>query len=196
MSMTITQYSAEDLRALGNGIEQLTLLDVRTSAEFEAAYIAGSHNLPLDQLQKDPSAVAALLPEDVILVCQSGARAGQAAQALAEAGAPHISVLNGGIIAYQKCGGNVLGGQQRWAMERQVRMVAGTLVLGGLVAARFVHPKMAYLSAGVGGGLMFAAASNTCAMASALSRMPWNKAKADPTLEAFFRNGPVAMPTD
>lgn len=64
------------------------------------------------------------------------------------------------------------------------------------MAARFVHPKMAYLSAGVGGGLMFAAASNTCAMASALSRMPWNKAKADPTLEAFFRNGPVAMPTD
>lgn len=94
MSMTITSTLLKTC-ALGNGIEQLTLLDVRTSAEFEAAYIAGSHNLPLDQLQKDPSAVAALLPEDVILVCQSGARAGQAAQALAEAGAPHISVLNG-----------------------------------------------------------------------------------------------------
>ncbi|NDK30274.1 rhodanese-like domain-containing protein [Nesterenkonia haasae] len=194
--MTITLYSPEDLRVIGNDKERLNLLDVRTSAEFEAAYIEGSHNLPLDQLQKDPSAVAALLPEDVVLVCQSGARAGQAADALAAAGAPHVSVLAGGIIAYQQCGGKVLGGQKRWAMERQVRMVAGTLVLGGLVGARFVHPRMAYLSAGVGGGLMFAAASNTCVMASALSKMPWNKAKADLNLEAFFRNSPVAKPTD
>lgn len=189
--MTITRYSPEDLRTAAETSDHITLLDVRTAAEFESAYIKGSRNLPLDQLQKDPSAVAERLHSDVILVCQSGARSSQAAQALADAGAPHVSVLDGGIIAYQKTGGTVQGGKQRWAMERQVRMVAGSLVVGGLLGAKFVNPKMAYLSAGIGGGLMFAAASNTCAMANALSRMPWNKVDADPTLEAFFRDIPA-----
>ncbi len=190
--MSISQYPPEDLSAIGDPQDHLNLLDVRTSSEFKAARIAGSRNLPLDQLQKDPSAVAAWLPEGAVLVCQSGARAQKAADALTAAGVRHVSVLNGGIIGYQNCGGKVLGGQQRWAMERQVRMVAGSLVLGGLVAARFVHPKMAYISAGVGAGLMYAAASNTCAMASALSKMPWNKVAADPTLDAFFRDVPDA----
>ena len=188
--MTVTGYSPLDLRTVGQTGGEINLIDVRTAAEFESDYIPGSRNLPLDQLQRDPNAVAARLPRDVVLVCQSGARSQHAAQALVDAGAARVSVLDGGIIAYQEVGGTVHGGGQRWAMERQVRMVAGSLVLGGLLGAKFVHPKLAYLSAGIGGGLVFAAASNTCAMANVLSRMPWNKVENAPTLEGFFNEVP------
>jgi hypothetical protein len=41
------------------------------------------------------------------------------------------------------------------------------------------------LSAAVGGGLVFAAASNTCAMGTALARMPWNRRGARATGSAL-----------
>ncbi len=34
---------------------------------------------------------------------------------------------------------------------------------------------MKWLAGGVGGGLVFAALSNTCAMGMLLSKMPWNQ---------------------
>ena len=56
----------------------------------------------------------------------------------------------------------------------QVRLVAGSLVLVGALGS-FVVPGLQALSAFVGGGLAFAAISNTCAMGVLLSRMPWNR---------------------
>ncbi|WP_234325385.1 YgaP family membrane protein [Streptomyces sp. NRRL WC-3626] len=58
--------------------------------------------------------------------------------------------------------------------ERQVRLVAGSLVLAGALGS-FAVPGLQALSAFVGGGLAFAALSNTCAMGVLLSRMPWNR---------------------
>ena len=70
----------------------------------------------------------------------------------------------------------VVRGTQRWAMDRQVRMTAGSLVLLGFIGSKLASPKLGYLSAGIGAGLVYSAASNSCAMASVLSKMPWNKA--------------------
>ena len=66
-------------------------------------------------------------------------------------------------------------GRQRWDLERQVRLVAGSLVLAGIVGSVFV-PELKYLSGFVGAGLTFAALSNTCAMGMALSKLPYNRA--------------------
>lgn len=66
-------------------------------------------------------------------------------------------------------------GVQRWALDRQMRMTAGSLVLAGLLGAKFISPKFAYLSAGIGGGLVFSAVRDSCPMISALGKMPWNK---------------------
>jgi len=57
-----------------------------------------------------------------------------------------------------------------WALERQVRLVAGLLVLVGL----FI-PPWPWLSAFVGAGLAFASLTNTCGMALLLAKMPWNR---------------------
>ena len=92
--------------------------------------------------------------------------------------------------ASEQTGGAVAQRGSRWAMDRQVRMVAGTLVLAGTLAGQLVHPRLGLLAGAVGAGLAYSALSDSCAMASALSRMPWNRATADPSLTALFEKAP------
>ncbi|WP_413455377.1 rhodanese-like domain-containing protein [Glutamicibacter sp. FR1] len=154
----------------------VAVLDVRTPAEFESVHIPGSYNLPLDLVAEHAHDVTRKLAKQIVLVCQSGTRAGQAQQKLADLQIESGSVLDGGISAWEKSGGEVVRGTQRWAMDRQVRMTAGSLVLLGFIGSKLASPKLGYLSAGIGAGLVYSAASNSCAMASVLSKMPWNKA--------------------
>jgi hypothetical protein len=65
-------------------------------------------------------------------------------------------------------------GRQRWDLERQVRLVAGSLVVAGIAGSLFV-PKVKYLSGFVGAGLTIAALTNTCAMGMALAKLPYNR---------------------
>jgi rhodanese-related sulfurtransferase len=151
-----------------------TLIDVRTAAEFEAGHIPGAVNVPLDELKGSLDDVCAVLDDhDVVLVCRSGTRAGQAQEALHRAGLGSSAVLRGGIADWEATGGELDRGRQAWELERQVRLAAGSLVVAG-IAASAVAPRARWLSAAVGGGLVFAALSDTCAMGLALARMPWN----------------------
>ena len=74
------------------------------------------------------------------------------------------------------------------SIMRQVQITAGSLVLLGLVLAVLINPWFAALSAFVGAGLTQAGITGTCAMASLLKHMPWNRvisgqqAGADPAL--------------
>jgi hypothetical protein len=62
-----------------------------------------------------------------------------------------------------------------WSMERQVRIVAGTLVLVTLGLGLSVS-KMWLIGTGlVGAGLVFAGVSDICMMASLLGQLPWNR---------------------
>lgn len=170
---------------------ELMVLDVRTPGEFESVHIRGSYNVPLDQLAEHADELAERLPGHVVLVCQSGNRAGQACQKLQTAGFEAADVLDGGIAAYEDSGGQVIRRGNRWDMNRQVRMTAGSLVLLGTLAGQLVHPRLGLLAGAIGAGLTYSAISDSCAMASALSRMPWNRAKADPSLTALFEQAPV-----
>ncbi|MEX5713432.1 rhodanese-like domain-containing protein [Parafrankia sp. FMc6] len=150
------------------------LIDVRTPGEFEAAHIPGSYNVPLDILREHRDELRAHLDEQVVLVCRSGQRATAAEQALAAAGLPNLRILDGGISAWQAAGAPVRGGTDRWDLERQVRLVAGSLVLGAVLTSVAV-PAAKWAAAAVGAGLTFAALSNTCAMGSLLARLPYNR---------------------
>lgn len=151
------------------------LLDVRSPAEFAAGHVPGSQNVPLDELRARRDELCRDLPDGTVLVCRSGARATRAGQLLAEAGYA-ARVLDGGIVAWEAAGAPVHrpGGRAVWDLERQVRLAAGGLVVTGL-AASLVAPPFALLSAGVGAGLMVAAATDTCALGALLARMPWNR---------------------
>ncbi len=172
--------------------DNLTIIDVRTPAEFESLHIPGSYNVPLALLSEHTRELADRLGDGVVLVCQSGVRAGQAQHRLASVGLTGATVLAGGVSAFESAGGEVVRGAQRWAMDRQVRMAAGSLVLASFLGSKLIHPRLGLLAGAIGAGLTYSALSDSCAMAAALSRMPWNRTKASPTAESIVRSIPVA----
>jgi rhodanese-related sulfurtransferase len=154
--------------------DAVTILDVRSPAEFETRHIAGSYNVPLDLVGEHAAQLAVRLDRKVVLVCQSGVRADQARQRLAAAGMDNLHVLKAGVPGYDAAGGQVVHGRPRWALERQVRLLAGGLVLAGVVASRWT-PKAALLAGGIGTGLTASALTDTCTMGRLLSALPYNR---------------------
>jgi rhodanese-related sulfurtransferase len=149
------------------------LVDVREPGEFAGRRLPGSVNVPLSSLESD----AARLPKDkpVIVLCGSGARSRDAARRLSALGFADVRVLEGGLGGCADLVEKGPGGA--WAMERQVRMAAGCLILLGAALGTFVHPAGWGLSAAIGAGLVFSAATDTCGMAAVLARMPWNRGR-------------------
>ncbi len=166
-----------DLRTRLGSDPKIRLLDVRSPGEFAAGRIPGSHNIPLGDLSAYASQLAGGPVTELVLVCQSGGRAGLAAEVLADAGHDTHTVLAGGLNAWEQAGGQVDGGSSTsaWSIERQVRLVAGSLVATGILVST-KYPKAKFLSGAVGSGLVFAAVSNTCMMGSLLAKLPFNRA--------------------
>jgi rhodanese-related sulfurtransferase len=163
---------------LAQQLQQGTLiqvLDVRTPAEFESVHIPGSYNLPLDQLGTHRGVLGAGTQQPLVLVCRSGTRAREAQVLLHSAGRESIEILEGGLVAWEQAGLPVERGRARWSMERQVRGVAGGLVLAGAVGGLFVWRPLGALAAFVGGGLLYSALTDTCGMAALLARLPYNR---------------------
>ncbi|MBB3050487.1 rhodanese-related sulfurtransferase [Prauserella isguenensis] len=153
---------------------QVRLIDVRAPGEFASSHIPGSYNVPLDLLREHREELTARHGDPVVLVCASGGRAEQARGLLENAGLERLSVLRGGITGWQQQGGELNRGRGTWAMERQVRLVAGLLVLTGVVASIAYEP-LKWIAGFVGAGLTFAAVSNTCAMSRVLGLLPHNR---------------------
>ena len=69
-----------------------TIVDVRTPAEFSGGNVAGSINIPLQELGTRMDEVKALT-QPLVLCCASGNRSGMATQMLSQQG---IDCCNGG----------------------------------------------------------------------------------------------------
>lgn len=176
------QVDASTLRLLCEQPD-VVMLDVRSPGEFASVHIKGSCNLPLDFLQDRAGEVVEKVDGPIAIICAQGVRSAEAANLLAAAGAGDLRVLDGGIHAWQSDGGEVVRGQGRWALDRQVRLAAGSLVLSAILVS-VVASRAKWLAAAVGGGLTFSAVSNTCAMGRALGRLPYNRSGPNFDLEA------------
>lgn len=64
-----------------------------------------------------------------------------------------------------------------WDLERQVRFIAGLLVLTGMTIGFAADRRGFYLACFVGLGLTFSGLTDVCAMRALLARLPWNKGK-------------------
>src|SRR5690606_14711480 len=113
LQMTITDRSpspatigADELVGMRTADPAVRVIDVRSPGEFETGHIEGSYNVPLDLLDEHISDLAAL-DHDVVLVCQSGARATKALEQLVAAGKSNLRLLEGGITAWNASGGHV-----------------------------------------------------------------------------------------
>jgi rhodanese-related sulfurtransferase len=174
---SITTCTVDDLAAaLAQGHQ---VIDVREAGEYETQRIAGTRLAPLSALERHLDGLRREQP--VYLVCRSSQRASKAAERLAGLGFSALHVIDGGLLAWVKSGRPVERSARRvWALDRQVRFTAGTLVLLGLALGQWLHPGLALLSAGIGAGLVFSAVTDTCGMGMLLARMPWNRATSCP----------------
>lgn len=150
------------------------LVDVRTPGEYETAHIAGSINLPLDQIDSHLQHIVAAAGTAMVIVCQSGNRAEQCQTKLAAAGLTDVAVMTGGMNAWLAEDGAVVRGRQRWSLERQVRLAAGGIVLASILVSIWL-PAARYMAGFIGAGLTFAALTDTCAMGVMLSKLPYNR---------------------
>ncbi|MGP9490097.1 rhodanese-like domain-containing protein [Glutamicibacter sp. AOP5-A2-7] len=183
--------SPDELKDLIANGANVVVLDVRSAAEFETLHVKGSYNVPLPLLAEHTEELASKLDTKVVLVCQSGVRATEAKKNLASVGFGNAHVLSGGIPGYQQAGGQTVEGSKRWALERQVRMVAGSLVVAGLAGGKLLSPRLRTVAGVIGVGLAFSAATDTCAMGKALAVMPWNKPGNEATRESVMAQLPA-----
>jgi rhodanese-related sulfurtransferase len=149
-------------------------IDVREYPEFASGHIADSVLVPLGTLVHTSRAWDKA--DRLTFVCKSGRRAEQARQWLEAEGFSSLAVLDGGIDAWRADGKPLkIAERKPWAIERQVRIMAGTLVLLTLALGFFLTPWVFLATAVVGAGLVFAGISDTCMMGSLLAKLPWNR---------------------
>ncbi|MGW5346176.1 rhodanese-like domain-containing protein [Streptomyces sp. HUAS TT3] len=159
-------------------LHELIVLDVRTPGEYATGHLPGAHNIPLDYLDRAlPDIRHAAQRGDILVVCASGARSENACHTLAAHGIT-AATLAGGTGAWAADGHTLHrpDGARRtaWSMERQVRLTAGVIVLTGLALGR-LRPAFRLASAGIAGGLVYSAVTNTCGMAALLAKLPHNR---------------------
>lgn len=177
----VATVSPTTLIALLRKGEKVTLIDVRTPAEYGEVHVDRAHNIPLDRL--DQKAVAAVGGDGpVYFVCKSGGRSHKACEKMLAAGMRDVISVEGGTEACAAAGVPVVRGRKVMSLERQVRVAAGALVAIGAALAAFGpvapvnwHVIGAGLAGFVGCGLVFAGLTDTCGMAMMLARMPWNQ---------------------
>lgn len=166
------QISIDELNRLIETDPSVQLVDVRSPGEYAAGHVPRALNIPLEQVE---SRLDDLGPGPVALLCQSGNRANMACEAL-RAHHPQVVVVTGGTEAWRQAGKPVTApAAARWSLERQVRLIAGLLVLVGTVLATVGQPAWIYLAMFVGAGLTFAGLTNVCGMALLLGKLPWNQ---------------------
>ncbi|MEP7160191.1 MAG: rhodanese-like domain-containing protein [Dermatophilaceae bacterium] len=170
-----TLLQADELREWLTRPDRPRIIDVRTPPEFRGVHIPTAYNVPLNLLQEHRDELRDPLDEQIVLICRSGMRAGQAEQLLGAAGLDRVHVLDGGVQSWEAAGLPVNRGQGAWDLERQVRLLAGGVVASAvLVSQRYSGAK--WFAGAIGAGLVTAALTNTCALGKALSLAPWNRA--------------------
>jgi len=157
------------------------IVDVREEDEFVGEHIEHSINIPLSMFNSmAPGILNQLGERSIIIMCRSGARAGQAqamAQGLGFNDAHTFEVYKGGIIEWKRQGNPVVSRPRKAPLPlmRQVQLVVGTGVLAFAMLAAFVNPAFVWGAAFFGGGLTMAGISGFCPLATLLGKLPWNR---------------------
>ena len=166
---TIDALTLEKLLHKGD----VTLIDVRELDEYRSERIEGSKLFPLStfDLEKLPLEGNKLF----VLTCRSANRSGQAAQRLLAAGYTEVTHLQGGLNAWKQAGLPLKRQSNAPISLRQVHIVAGSLVVTGILLGSLVTPGFFVLSGLVGCGLLFSGISDNCMMANLLAKLPYNQ---------------------
>jgi len=100
----------------------------------------------------------------------------QAAKALLAAGHTDVAHLKGGLPSWKQAGlPTKVDRKAPLPLMRQVQIIAGSLIVLGVVLGYALGPLWFLLSGFVGAGLLFAGVTGHCGMAMMLTKLPYNK---------------------
>jgi rhodanese-related sulfurtransferase len=178
------EIDVNELREVLEG--EVTLIDVREYAEYAGARVRGSRLVPLGDLADRAREIDRTKP--VYLICRTGRRSSEAQRELSALGFAEVVNVRGGLMAWQEAGLPVeRDAKAPWALERQVRLVAGLTIVAGVLLSALVAQPFVWLAARVGLGLAYSAVTDSCAMGLLLAKLPWN---------ANYRPGADACPAE
>lgn len=100
------RVTADELLAMVEGKEKITLIDVRTPAEFKGGHIPESVSVPLDTL----ASARVDAPGRVVVCCASGMRSLSGREILESKGFKDVVDLKGGLKAWAQAGGRIVRG--------------------------------------------------------------------------------------
>jgi rhodanese-related sulfurtransferase len=154
---------------------EATIVDVREPDEHRREHVAGAALHPSSSFTA--SGIPAARPGSVTLIlCRSGNRAGKVAGALRGAGRTDVCVVEGGIMGWQSAGLPVVtNAKAPLPLVRQVMITVGIMLMAFTALAATFSPWFLVGTGFMGAGLVFAGATGICAMATVLSKMPWNR---------------------
>lgn len=173
LSNQLQVISPTDLK---NELEKqaVVLVDVREPSEYAGEHIPGATLVPMSTFE--PQKLPEIGNKQLVLYCQSSNRSAKAGQKLLAAGLENVMHLKGGLNAWKQLDYPVKTNKNApISLMRQVQIVAGSLVFIGTLLGAFVSPWFLLISGFVGGGLVFAGVTNTCAMAMLLAKLPYNQ---------------------
>lgn len=169
----ISVHEFKDIIEKQRGNPEVDFINVCTPAEHREKCIPGVRNVPLDSIPEHADTFAG--KKTVYVHCRSGKRAARAITTLQSLGvSAELVNVSGGLLAWDDAGFPTTSATARLPIMRQVLLIAGLLVLAGVMLGWFAHPGFYLLTAGVGGGLIVAGATGWCGMAFMLAKMPWN----------------------
>jgi rhodanese-related sulfurtransferase len=154
-------------------------IDVREFPEFAAGAVPQSLWVALSSVTE--AARTWDRQEPLVLICRSGKRATQAAEKLGAMGFRDVAILDGGMEAWGAAGlPCTVAARPPMSLERQVRVIAGAMVLISAALGLLLSPWFFLWTVLVGGGLFFAGLTDVCLLATWLGKLPWNRPSIGP----------------
>lgn len=170
----INSISAEQLKELSHN-PNLKIFDIREKDEYERDHIIGAQNVPSSIL--DTYNFKDLKETDIVVFyCELGCETNKCKAKLEKLPLKEVKILEGGLDAWRKIGCTVVKNEMApLPIMRQVQIMAGGLVVLGVILSYTISPSWILLSGLVGIGLIGSGISGYCGMARLLMKLPYNQ---------------------
>lgn len=170
--MSLRTISPQQARALAD--TGAVFADIRAADEYARSRVCGAHHCPVERLAEMDVPLANA--KVIVYYCKSGNRTRLNAAALKVPAGAEAYILEGGLDAWTRAGLPIeRSASAPLDLSRQVQIVAGSLIVLGVVLGVWVSPWFLLLAGFVGCGLVFAGISGFCGLARLLLIMPWNR---------------------
>ncbi len=100
----VPQISVEEVKASIDAHEDIILLDVRTVGECSRGKLAGSINVPLDELMNQIEVKIPDKSAKIYVYCLSGSRSIHAVDTMLKVGYTDVFNMTGGLLAWRAKG--------------------------------------------------------------------------------------------